>query len=116
MQILITLILRTLAIMGAAYLLPGVEVFNWKVALLAAIVLGLLNMVLKPVLHIFALPLTILTLGLFAFIINGFLILLTDFLVEGFDVRNIWWAILFSLVLTMINSILDAIFKDDRKR
>jgi putative membrane protein len=114
MNILIALVLRTLAILGGAYLLPGVTVFNWKVAVLAAIVLGLLNAVFKPVLHIFALPITILTLGLFAFVINGFIILLTDFLVDGFEVRNIWWAILFSLVLTMINSLLDAIFRDEK--
>jgi len=114
MGLLITLILRTLSVLAGAYLLPGVFVDNWKTAIIVAIVLGLLNTVLKPILHILALPITLLTLGLFTFIINGFVILVADKLIDGFTVDTIWQAILFSILLTIVNWILDAVFKDEK--
>lgn len=94
---------NTFAVFLSAYLLPGVNVDSLFTALVVAIVLGIANTILKPILIILTLPLNLVTLGLFIFVINGLLILLTSAVVPGFFVLNFWWAILFSLVLTLIS-------------
>lgn len=106
MGILISWIVTTIAVMASAYLLPGVTVRNVGVALVAAAVLGLINAVLRPVLVILTLPLTVLTLGLFIFIINALLVLLASAVVPGFEVRSFWWAFLFSLLVSIISTII----------
>ncbi len=104
-------ILNSLAIFGTAYLLPGVHVDGFVTALVLSVLLGLINSVLRPLLIILTLPLTILTLGIFVFIINALLILLADQFITGFSVDNFWWALLFSLVLSALNSVLQSIRK-----
>jgi len=111
MNILIGWILNALAIFAAAYLLPGVTVDTYVTALLLSFILGLINSVLKPILVILTLPITILTLGLFVFVINALLILLADYFVTGFTVANFWWALLFSLVLMALNGLLQSFRK-----
>ena len=106
MGILINWIVSALAILAAAYLLPGVHVTSFIAALVAAVVLGIINAVIKPVLLILTLPITILTLGLFTFVINALVILLAANLVPGFSVDSFWWALIFSIVLSIINSFL----------
>ena len=100
----------TVAIIITAYVLPGVSIQGFGTALLAALVLGLINAVLRPILLVLTIPLTVITLGLFIFILNGLLVLLASVLVSGFSVVNIWWAILFSLVFSVVSFILQQIF------
>ena len=102
-------LITTLAIIISAYLLPGVKVAGFFPALVTALVLGILNTFIKPVLILLTLPLTLVTLGLFTLVINALLILLTSAVVPGFDVRNFGWALLFSLVLSILNSVLHAL-------
>lgn len=108
---IINILISGLAVFITAYILPGVKVNSFFTALIIAVVLGVVNTFVKPILLIFTLPLNILTLGLFTFILNGLLILLTTRIVPGFTVSNIWWAILFSLVMWVVNSVLHGLTK-----
>ena len=113
MNILINILLSGLAVFTAAYILPGVEVESFTTALVAAIVLGVINAVLKPVLLILTLPINILTLGLFTFVIQALLILLADKIVPGFSVDGFVWALILSLVLAVINFFLHSLNPKD---
>jgi putative membrane protein len=106
MGILVSWIVMTIAVMVSAYLLSGVTVRNVGVALVAAAVLGLINAILRPLLVILTLPLTIVTLGLFIFILNALLVLLASAVVPGFEVRSFWWALLFSLLVSIISTVI----------
>jgi putative membrane protein len=101
MNFLIKWLVYALGIGIAAYILPGVHLKGVFAALVTAAILGLVNGVLRPILFIFTLPLTILTLGLFTFVLNAFMVLLSAAIVEGFTVDGFWWALLFSLVLSI---------------
>ncbi|UCF30596.1 MAG: phage holin family protein [bacterium] len=101
MRFLINWFIYALAIGITAYILPGVRLDGIFSALVTAAVLGLANGSLRPVLFIFTLPLTILTLGLFTFVLNALMVLLAAAVVPGFTVDGFWWAILFSLVLSV---------------
>src|SRR3989344_1741847 len=103
---LINLLVSSLAVFITAYLLPGVLLDSFWDAVLVAILLGVVNMFIKPILILLTLPATILTLGLFTFVINALMILLVDSLVAGFSVANFWWALLFSLVISIVSSFL----------
>lgn len=109
MRILLHWFLRALAIMITAYLLPGIVLKSFFVALVVAVVLGIFNTILKPILIILTLPITILTLGLFTLVINAGLIMLTSKVVDGFYVQSFWWALLFSLILSLVNAILHSL-------
>jgi putative membrane protein len=111
MSILINWLVSALVILAAAYLLPGVHIAGFTTALVVAIVLGVINAFIKPVLIILTLPITILTLGLFTLVINALLILLTSKIVPGFVVDNFWWAILFSIVLSVIKAVVHSFEK-----
>jgi len=102
-------ILNALAILGAAYLLPGVHVDGFVYALLVSVIIGTINIFLKPLLVLLTLPATILTLGLFIFIINAALILLADTILQGFTAASFRWALLFSVVLSAFNSLLQGL-------
>ena len=110
MSILLKWLLMTVAIMITAYVLPGVSVQTFGAALVTALVLGLINAVLRPILLVLTFPLTIITLGLFIFVLNGLLVLLASALVSGFSVVNIWWAILFSMIFSVVSFVLQQIF------
>ncbi len=101
MRFLINWFLYALAIAITAYILPGVRLDGIFAALVTAAILGLVNGFLRPVLFIFTLPLTILTLGLFTFVLNALMVLLAAAIVPGFIVTGFWWAVLFSLVLSV---------------
>jgi len=103
------IIINTVAIAITAYVLPGVVVSNVLVALVVAVVLGIINMILKPVLVILTLPINVLTLGLFTFVINGLLVLLASSIVPGFHVDGFWTAVFFSIITSIISGFLDAI-------
>lgn len=104
MKILLNLLLSGIAVFLTAYLLPGVDVDSFVTALIVAVVLGVLNAFLKPVLLLLTLPINLLTLGLFTFVINVALVLLATALVPGFVVAGILWALAFSLVLSLVNA------------
>lgn len=106
MKILVNWLISALVILSAAYLLPGVHVQNFVVALTAALVLGIINAILRPILLFLTLPLNFLTFGLFTLVINAVLIVLTGKVVSGFVVDSFWWALLFGLLLSVINSFL----------
>lgn len=106
MEILINWLISAFAIIVSAYILPGVHVSGFTAALVAAVVLGIINAVIKPIILILTLPLTVLTLGLFTLVINAFVILLASSIVPGFRVDGFWWALIFSIVLSIVNSFL----------
>lgn len=105
-MIFVNLIVSALAVIISAYVLPGVKVDGFLTAVVVAVVLGVVNMFIKPILILLALPLTILSLGLFTFVINAFLILLVSNIVPGFKVDGFLWALIFSLVLSIVGSLL----------
>ena len=106
----VKLLINTVAALIAAYLLSGVHIDSVTTALIVAIVLALLNTFIKPILVILTIPITVVTLGLFLLIINVLIIKWTDSLVDGFEVDNWLWALLFSLVISIVSSILEGLF------
>lgn len=102
MSWLTKIFLKSIAIFISAYILPGVEIQDFWSAIVVAFVLALLNTFLKPLLIILTIPFTILTLGLFLFVINALIILTASDLVDGFSVTGFWPALIFSLVMTVI--------------
>ena len=96
-------IVSVVAILVASYIVPGVSV-TLLGAIVMAIVLGILNIFLKPIISILTLPVTILTLGLFSLVINALLIMLADALVPDFSIGGFWIAVLFSIVLSLVNA------------
>lgn len=110
MSFILGLIVNVVAVAVAAYLLsPHVILTDWYSTIVTALALGLVNTFIKPVLTLLTLPLNLITLGLFSIIINGLMILLVSTLVAGFEVQNFFWAIIFSVVLSVINSLLDMV-------
>jgi putative membrane protein len=114
MKIIIRLLVTAAIAFILAQILPGVHVDSYSTAIWFAIVLGLLNIFLKPFLIIFTLPLTILTFGLFLFVINTVTVLLASDWVKGFKIDSFGWGLLFSLLLTIITSLLFR--EEDRQR
>lgn len=103
MNLIIRLVISTLSVYVASKILSGVAIDSLTTALVVAIVLGLLNTFIKPVLQLLALPITIITLGLFYFVINVLMIYLTDYLVAGFEISGFITALLFSLIISLIS-------------
>lgn len=105
------LLLRTLAVGVAGYLVPGVHITDIWGAVVAAIVLGILNSILRPILLFLTLPVTVLTLGLFALVINTVIVLIAAKIVPGFNVDGFWPALGFSIILAIVNWFLERIDK-----
>lgn len=110
MSILLKWLISASAIILSSYIITGVTITSFWSALWVSLFLGLINITLKPLLIILTLPVNILTLGLFTFVINASLILLASSVVKGFEVRGFWVAMLFSLVLSVVVYILHKIF------
>ena len=106
---ILSIILSTIAVFVTAHILPGVKVEGWGTALVVAIVLGIINAFIRPLLLLLTLPLNILTLGLFTFVIIGGLVLLVSAIVPGFHVNGFWWALAFALVLAIISGFLSSL-------
>jgi putative membrane protein len=111
MNILIYLIVNGLAVYLASYLLPGVHVRDFFVAITVAVIMGIVNIIIKPVLFLLTLPINILTLGLFTLVINGLMVILVARLVPGFSVDSFFWAVIFSVALSFISSFFNWIRK-----
>lgn len=114
MKLIIKLLLTALAVLVLARILPGVEVASYGSAIIVAIVIALLRLIVKPILVILTLPITILTFGLFLLIINAMIILLAGYFVTGFEVGTIWWALLFSLLLSLFQSVLFSLLPENK--
>jgi len=112
MNLLIKLLLNAIIIFVIAELLNGVVVSSYGTALIVAVVLSVLNLIVKPILVILTLPITVFTLGLFLLVINAIIILIADNLIQGFSVNSIWTAILFSILVSIFQSILYSFTKD----
>lgn len=100
-NLLIRLAVSTIVVIGASNLLKGFEVANIQTAVIAAVVLGLLNTFLKPILQILSIPITLLTLGLFHLVINVAMVYLAAYLVDGFRVDSFLTALIFSFALSL---------------
>jgi len=111
---IVRFLLSGAAVLLTAYLLPGVHVEHYGYALLVAAVLSVANVIVKPILVVLTIPITILTLGLFLLVINAVVILLVDALIPGFAVDGFWWALAFSLILSIFNSLFSDLLKDKR--
>jgi len=106
MNLILKIVLTAVAVLVIAHFLPGVSVVNFTSSVIVAVVLALLRVTIKPILIILTLPVTIVTLGLFLLVINALIILLADNLIDGFQVTGFWIALLFSLILSVFESIL----------
>ena len=110
MKLLIGWLLNALALLGVAYVVPDIHVSSFGIALLAALVIGLANMLIKPILVIYTLPVTIITLGLFILVINGVLFWAVGHFLEGFEVKTLMAGIIGAIAYSVISWILSAIF------
>jgi len=100
-----------------AYILPGITIVDFFTAIIVAVILSVLDAIVKPLLILLTLPATILTLGLFLFVINACIILLDDYFVHGFKVESFWHALLFSMLLSFFNSFVHKrAFPDEQKQ
>ena len=106
MNYIFKVLLTAVAVLVIAYLLPGVDVDDYGTAIWVAFIVGVLFSILKPILIILTLPVTILTLGLFLFVINAAMILLANSWIDGFSVSGFWTALLFSILLSFFESVL----------
>ena len=108
-RLLVVWLVNTVALLAVAYLMPSVRIESPGAALAAALLLGLVNAVMRPILVLLTLPVTVLTLGLFIFVINGLLFWAVSALVPGFDVAGFWSAVLGAIVFSLISWALSAL-------
>lgn len=112
MKLFVHWLTATLAIIVAAYLIPGVSV-TLTGAIVFAVVLGIINLFVRPVLFILTLPVTILTLGIFSLVLNALLVWLAGSVVPGVAIEGFWAAFLFSVLLTLVNWLFNVLREDD---
>ena len=115
MKLLFRILITALLVLGLAKIMKGVIVDEFTTALTVAIVLGLLNFFVKPILVLFTLPVTIFTLGLFLLVINAVMIWLCDYFIDGFKISSFWTAMLFSIILSLSQSLVYQITGDAKK-
>ena len=116
MNLIIRLLLTAVAVIVLSKILPGVQVVDFTSAIIIAVVLAILNAVLKPILVILTFPITVVTLALFLLAINAGIIMLADYLLDGFAVSGFWIALLFSLLLSLMQSVLYSLLDKDIKQ
>jgi len=114
MRLLLVWVLNAIALLAVAYLYPGVQVQDWKSAAIAALVLGLVNTLVKPILVLLTLPVTILTLGLFLLVLNALLFWGVSEVVSGFHVNGFWAAVIGALLYSAIGWLLSKLLPDRR--
>ena len=110
MKLVLSWALNALALLVTAKLIPGIAVNGFATLLLAALIIGLINAFIKPIVQLFTLPLTIVTLGLFALVINALLLALAAWIVPGFTIAGFWSAFFGAIVLSIVSTILHMIF------
>ena len=107
--IIIQILILTVAVILTSYFLPGIYIKSFWSALIVAIVLGLLNAFVKPIMVYISIPFTLWTFGLFLFVINALIIMLAGAIVKGFIVKGFWWALIFSVILSLIQYLLEVL-------
>jgi putative membrane protein len=115
MKLILRILLTAVAVIVIANFLPGIDVTDFTNAIIVAVVLGVLRVTVKPLLIFFTLPATIVTLGLFLLVINAVIIMLADKIVDGFSVSGFWIALLFSLILSLFQSILYSFLNEKKE-
>ncbi|MEJ7769261.1 MAG: phage holin family protein [Chitinophagaceae bacterium] len=113
MKFIIRLVITGAMAFLLASFLPGIHIDTFWTAIVLALVLAILNAIIKPILIVLTLPITLVTFGLFLFVINALIILMAGGFINGFIVDGFWWALLFSLLLSIISSLL---FKEDKNK
>jgi len=108
-KLLLVWLINAVALIAVAYLMPGVQVASFTTALVAALVLGLINAVVRPVLVLLTLPVTLITLGLFIFVLNGLLFWFVGSFIEGFVVQGFWSGVFGAIVFSVISWLLSAL-------
>ncbi|HOB90194.1 MAG TPA: phage holin family protein [Candidatus Colwellbacteria bacterium] len=114
MKTFINWVISAVAIIIAAYVLPGVNVDGFLAVLVLAVVLGAINAFIKPIILFLTFPINIVTLGLFTLVINAALVILASYIVPGFSVASFWWAMLFSIVLSFVTTVFSSFGTDNK--
>lgn len=113
MHLLITWVISAIALIIISYILPGIHVAGFGSALIAAVILGLINAVVRPILAILTIPITLLTLGLFLLILNVLMFWLAGSIIDGFQIDGFWWAAIGAIIYSMITGVLvSLVFKE----
>lgn len=115
MRILIAIVVNTLALLITAYFVPGFEIVSWQTAVLAAIVFGVINTFIKPLIVLLTLPITIVTLGLFLLVVNAVILFMTSYFVQGFTIDGWIPGILGAIVLSLVSAILSSLLQPDKQ-
>ena len=115
MKLLLVWLFNAIALMAVAYVLPGITVASFVTALIAALVLGLVNAVIKPIVILLTLPATLLTLGLFIFVINGLLFWFVGSFIDGFVVSGFWWGVIGAIAYSIVSWLLSALLLPNKK-
>ncbi len=111
MGLIVGLIVNTLALLAVSYIIPGFSIADLQTAIVAAIIIGVINTFIKPIVHLIALPITFMTLGLFAFVVNVLLLMLAAYLVPGFNIDGFLTAVLSSILLALVSAFLNKLAK-----
>jgi putative membrane protein len=109
MRLILVWLINAVALIAVAYLLPGIAVSSFVTALVAALVLGLVNAIIRPILVLLTLPATLLTLGLFIFVINGLLFWFVGSFIDGFVVAGFWWGVIGAIAYSLLSWALSAL-------
>ena len=115
MKLLLRILIIAAVSYGLSQVLSGIHVDKFTTALIFAMVLAVLNFFVKPLMILLTLPVTIITFGLFLFVINAVIVLLASRFVKGFEIDNFWWSLGFSLILTLVITVLDKELKGRRR-
>lgn len=113
MTLLLIWILNAVALLVVAYVLPGIHVASFGSAMIAAVVLGLLNTLVKPILTLLTLPITIVTLGLFLLVINALVFWMAGSILSGFQVDGFWWAVIGAIIYSVVSGFFSRLLVND---
>jgi putative membrane protein len=116
LNLFIRLVISAIAIIIAAYLLSGVSVEDYLAAIIVAAFLAILNSTIRPLLIILTIPITIFTLGLFLLVINALMVMIAAYFLDSFVVENFWWALAFSLILSILNGLFSGMANKENER
>ncbi len=116
MRLLIRWAINTIAIVAATYILPAVTLTSWKSALVAGLLLGILNTFVRPIFRVLTLPINVATLGLFVLVTNGFILKILDWLMDGLEIKGFLWAIVAAAIIAVITTVVNILVGDDDKR
>jgi len=116
LRLLIRWAINTVAIVLAAYILPAISVESWKSALVAGVLLGILNTFVRPIFRLLTLPINVATLGLFVLVTNALILMILDWLMAGLKIDGFLWAIVAAVIIAIVTSIINILVGDDNKQ